>query len=164
MAEKGTSAKRSAGRPSKEAEDRSKLLYMLELWCAGNAERSFRELSRIAVGQQSASIMKTVPRQRPMDENSRKALESEADRLRRRFSKLDKDGLARPMSVFLVHHRERLVATHKNRTDEWVIERTASRCGVAREDMLKLANEGWKLVDDWFPRTYSPPNGNLDDV
>ena len=47
------------GRPSKEIEDREKMVEMAELWCAGAAGLSVRRIARITVGLEAASKTST---------------------------------------------------------------------------------------------------------
>jgi hypothetical protein len=103
------------GRPSKVPEDIEHIEYMAELWCCGKSGQSFRKASRIAVGLLGADGKRKpihaaqLAFQKRGGSQTRKPpplIESVAERLARRLSSLDKQGLAIPLSLFCVFRQE----------------------------------------------------------
>jgi hypothetical protein len=166
---------KKSGRPSKNAEDREKLVEMAERWCAGAAGLSISKIARIVVGLEAASVTST-PRYSLKDyvEKTPKP-SSAAKRLERRFKELVDSGAARKISAYKLLNQERTSAMNalgkksygrfhiEDRDNDTFVEinkialaRTATRCGIAESDIDGMANEGLNILREWFPREYPP--------
>ncbi|WP_420858945.1 hypothetical protein [Marivivens marinus] len=152
---------------------------MAELWCCGKSGQSFRKASRIAVGilgadgKRKPTHAAQLAFQKRGGSQTRKPpplIESVAERLARRLSSLDKQGLAIPLSLFCVFRQEcsaSYARSHPNArvalrlsslseiTDleqtvlSEAIRATAMRCEVDQEQVLKVAAKGetvWRRI------------------
>ncbi len=77
---------------------------------------------------------------------------STAKRLERRFLELEESGEALAISVNRVFHQERILLTKREswKPHDWVEDKarllTASRCGLAIEDVAPLVKQGATLL------------------
>jgi len=144
------------GRPSKEIEDREKLVEMAERWCAGAAGLSVRRIARITVGLEAASKTSTPRYSLKDDAAMTPKPSSTAKRLERRFNDLVATGAAIGISVYRVLMQERAIADSTFRQfEKSPVKETAVRCGIAESDVAEKAAAGLKILSDWFPREYA---------